>query len=72
MQPMKNKIILSLIVVLAILLMMGCSVTSLQCGTDGDSSYVNLNTTPKVLSQNARSMSELCAFVYEVENETSP
>ncbi len=47
--------------------LMGCSVTSLQCGVDGDSSYVNLNTTPKVLSQNARSMGELCSFVYEVK-----
>ncbi len=46
-------------------LMMGCSVTSLQCGTDGDSSYINLNTTPKVLSQNARTMAELCSFAYE-------
>jgi len=48
---------------------MGCSVTSLQCGTDGDSSFVNLNTSPKVLSQNAREMAKLCAFVYD-EKET--
>ncbi len=47
------------------LTIMGCSVTSLQCGTDGDSSFVNLNTTPKVLSQNAREMGKLCAFVYD-------
>ncbi len=53
--------------VLAILLTMGCSVTSLQCGVDGDSSFVNLNTTPKVLSQNARTMGELCSFAYEVK-----
>jgi len=42
-----------------------CSVTSLQCGTDGDSSFVNLNTTPKVLSQNTRNMAELCSFAYD-------
>ncbi len=42
-----------------------CSVTSLQCGTDGDSSFVNLNTAPKVLSQNARNMAELCSFAYD-------
>jgi hypothetical protein len=54
---------------LAVILLplMGCSVTSLQCGTDGDSSFVNLNTTPKVLSQNAREMAKLCAFVYDQE-----
>ena len=49
---------------------MGCSVTSLQCGTDGDSSFVNLNTTPKVLSQNAREMAKLCAFVYDEKEKT--
>lgn len=45
--------------------LMGCSVTSLQCGVDGDSSFVNLNTAPKVLSQNARTMAELCSFNME-------
>jgi len=51
---------------LAALTMIGaCSVTSLQCGTDGDSSFVNLNTTPKVLSQNTRNMAELCSFAYD-------
>ncbi len=49
-----------------------CSVTSLQCSTDGDSSHVSLNTTPKVLSQNARNMALLCAFAYnEDSNETT-
>ncbi len=46
---------------------MGCSVTSLQCGTDGDSSFVNLNTTPQTLSQNSRELARLCAFVYQEE-----
>ncbi len=60
----------SALVVLSSAIMMGCSVTSLQCGVDRESSFINLNTTPKVLSQNARSMAELCAFAYEVENAT--
>lgn len=47
--------------------LMGCSVTSLQCGVDGDSSFVNLNTAPKILSQNARNMAELCSFAYHQE-----
>ncbi len=46
-------------------LSMGCSVTSLQCGVDGDSSFVNLNTTPATLSQTSRQMAELCGFAYE-------
>jgi len=48
--------------------MMGCAVTSLQCGVDGDSSFVNLNTTPQVLSQNTRQMAELCSFAYDNED----
>jgi len=47
------------------LTLMGCSVTSLQCGVDGDSSFVNLNTSPATLSQTSRQMAELCGFAYE-------
>ena len=54
-----------LIPLVPFLALMGCSVTSLQCGVDGDSSFVNLNTSPQVLSQTSRQMSELCAFAYE-------
>ncbi len=50
---------------------MGCSVTSLQCGVDGDSSYVNLQSTPTIISQNSRNLAELCGFAYEeAENAT--
>ncbi len=59
---MRNKILTPLPF---LALLMGCSITSLQCGVDGDSSFVNLNTTPQVLSQNARQMAELCGFAYE-------
>ncbi len=54
----------NILIALSPLALMGCSVTSLQCGTDGESSFVNLNTTPKVLSQNSRAMGELCSFAY--------
>ncbi len=64
-RPLVNTKTKSLSTVLLLSTLMGCSVTSLQCGTDGDSSFVNLNTTPQVLSQNAREMSNLCAFVYD-------
>ncbi len=51
--------------------LMGCSVTSLQCGVDGDSSFVNLNTTPQIMSQNWRNMAAICGFAYEEPNETT-
>jgi c-di-GMP-binding flagellar brake protein YcgR len=43
----------------------GCgafSATSLRCGTDGDSSYVEVVSAPQSISQNTRALSELCAF----------
>ena len=38
------------------------SATSLRCGTDGDSSYVEVVSAPQSISQNTRALSELCAF----------
>ncbi len=58
---------LQITLVISLLAVMGCSVTSLQCGVDGDSSFVNLNSTPANLSQNTRNMAELCSFAYEAE-----
>jgi len=49
------------------LTLMGCSAMSLQCGVDGDSSFVNINAAPQVLSQNSRNLAELCGFAYEGE-----
>jgi len=46
---------------------MGCSAMSLQCGVDGDSSFVNINAAPQIVSQNSRNLAELCGFAYEVE-----
>jgi len=57
-----------LIIAVCALLAMGCSVTSLQCGVDGDSSFVNLNTSPATLSQTSRQMAELCGFAYEEQS----
>ena len=50
----------------------GCgafSATSLRCGTDGESSYVEVVSAPQSLSQNTRALSELCAFAYQEEAE---
>lgn len=51
-----------------ILSLTGCgaiSATSLRCGTDGATSYVEVVSAPQSLSQNTRALSELCAFAYE-------
>lgn len=55
-----------------ILSLTGCgaiSATSLRCGTDGDTSYVEVVSAPQSLSQNTRSLAELCSFAYEGNND---
>lgn len=50
----------------------GCSATSLRCGVDGDSSFVELYGAPQHMSQNTRQFGELCGFAYvgEENDET--
>ena len=48
-----------------LVLISGCSATSLRCSTDGDSSYVELYNIPTNVSQNIRAYTEVCAFAYE-------
>ena len=48
----------------------GCgalSATTLRCGTDGDTSYVEVVSAPQAISSNVRALSELCGFAYEGE-----
>ena len=47
----------------------GCSATSLRCGVDGDSSFVELYNVPQNFSQNVRTYGELCGFAYEGPGE---
>jgi uncharacterized protein YceK len=60
---------MKLTIALAILSMLsGCgaiSATTLRCGTDGESSYVEVVSAPQSISANTRALSELCAFAYE-------
>lgn len=52
------------------LLLSGCgalSATTLRCGTDGDSSYVEVASAPQAISANVRALSELCGFAYGEE-----
>ena len=54
-----------LFVPLVTILLAGCSATSLRCGVDADSSFVELYNVPQNFSQNIRSYSELCGFAYD-------
>ncbi len=69
-QRTKDKMLKLITAALLLGSLMGCSVTSLQCGVDGDSSYVNLNSTPSTISQNSRNLAELCSFAYQ-ENDNA-
>ncbi len=54
---MHNSIKILLVILLSSL--MGCSATSLRCGVDGDSFYVDLVTNQDVNSQ-IRTFKDLC------------
>ena len=66
------KDIRSYILLVFPLLASGCgamSATTLRCGTDGESSYVEIVSAPQSVASNTRAMSELCAFAYEKDGE---
>ena len=51
--------------VLSLAMLGGCSATSLRCGVDGESSFVDLVNVPQDISSQSRYFAELCAFAYE-------
>ena len=55
--------------IFALLLLSGCSATSLRCATEADSSYVELYNVPQNFSQNVRAYGELCSFAYDQEGD---
>ena len=60
----------TLLLLISALALSGCgalSATTLRCGTDGESSYVEVLSAPQAISANVRALSELCAFAYEAE-----
>ena len=64
-----KKIVLSLAVAT---LVSGCgafSATTLRCGTESDSSYVEVASAPQSLSQNTRALAELCGFAFHKDAE---
>lgn len=61
-----------LYLVLIALPLSGCgaiSATTLRCGTDGDSSYVEIVSAPQSISANTRALGELCSFAYEAQED---
>ncbi len=63
-----KKIQLTLSVLSA--LVVSCSATSLRCGTDGESSFVDLVNLPQDMSANSRNYAQLCSFAYEKDDLT--
>ena len=62
----KGNIMKKLILLLvALSTLAGCSATSLRCGIDGDSSFVELYNLPQNFSQNTREYARVCGFAYE-------
>ena len=52
----------------------GCgafSATTLRCGTDGNTSYVEIASAPQSIAQNTRALSELCGFAYEGDDNAT-
>ena len=64
----RRKKLLRLISFCSFLLLSGCgafSATTLRCGTDGDSSYVEIASAPQNIAASTRALGELCGFAYE-------
>jgi hypothetical protein len=57
----------SLLGILIVVTVSGCSATSLRCGTEGDSTFVELYNVPQNFSQNLRAYADLCGFVYDTQ-----
>lgn len=53
------------LVALSLALLSACSGTSLRCGVDGDSSFVELYNFPQSITRETQRMAELCGFAYE-------
>lgn len=52
----------------ACLALTACSTTVLQCGVDGDKSYVYLVDLPKDFAAASAQYSELCGFSFDQED----
>lgn len=53
--------------VVCLVLLSGCSVTTLRCGVDKDATYVDIVNVPQDLAGSARYYAQLCGFAYQAE-----
>ena len=61
-----------MLISLSLAVLSGCSATSLRCGVDGESSFVELYNFPQDISSQSRYFADLCAFAYEPPDESRP
>ncbi len=57
-----KKLIIIYIALVILTTAMGCAPSLLQCGVEGDSSYVTVNADKKLITVGGRNMAELCNF----------
>ncbi len=53
---------LTIILLVILTSTMGCTSSLLQCGVDGDSSYVTVNAQKALITEGGRNLAELCNF----------
>jgi hypothetical protein len=56
------------VLLITLLFLSGCSVTTLRCGVTETDSYVDLVNVPQDLAANSRYLADLCGFAYDQEN----
>ena len=61
----KGTLFRHFVFITSLVLLSGCSATSLRCGVDGDSSFVELYNFPQNMTRETQRMAELCGFAYE-------
>ncbi len=54
-----------IIIVLLAVSLSGCSATSLRCGVDGDSTYLEMVSMPQDLGPFSRNVASMCGFAYD-------
>lgn len=61
------RVIICVVTALSVSACGALSATTLRCGVDGESSYVEIASAPQQLSRSTRALAELCGFAYDSE-----
>lgn len=70
-RPIRNGLAGKVLLCLSLAAIGGCSATTLRCGTNGESSYVELINLPQDIAGTTRHYKNLCAFNYEGANDAT-